>query len=129
MPYSQHTDGLGELQRELGLLPDEILDRGERIVGKAMSNIKSGAVRRVREDRPAHLPHMARSYSYDVTRNGRVITGEAGADTTKLQGGLDVYYTYGTDHSAPHDHWWASFDEELPRFDRYAEDYLAELVE
>jgi hypothetical protein len=128
MPYSQRIEGLDELRAELRLIPDRLLDEGERIVGKALSNIKSGAVQRVRADRPAHLPHMARSYSYDVDRRGHVIRGEAGADMEKLQGRLDIYYTYGTATSAPHNHWWASLDEELPRFMKYADDLLDRLV-
>lgn len=128
MPYSQRADGLEELRRELALLPDEILDEGERIVGKAMQNIKADAQRRVRADNPAHLPHLARSYSYDVKRTGRLIRGEAGADMEKLQGRLDIYYTEGTATSPPHPTWSPALDEELPRFERYAEEYLARLL-
>ena len=132
MPYSQRTDGLDDLQRRLAVLPDEILDEGERIVGKAMSQIKTDTAQRVRADNPAHLPHLARRtswISYDVRRRGRVIRGEIGANLEKLQAKLDIYYTQGTATSAPHNHWWQSLDEELPKFDRYAEEYLARLLQ
>lgn len=128
MPYSQRAEGLDEFQQELRLLPDEILDQGERIVGKGMNNVKKGSADRVRRDRPAHLPHLARSYSYDVRRQGNVIRGEAGADMEKPQGRLDIYYQSGTATSAPHPTWSLAFDEELPKFEKYAEEYLAKLV-
>jgi hypothetical protein len=100
MSYSQRVEGLDEMRRELGLIPDKILDDGEKIVGKGMSNIKKGAQEKVRVHRWAHLPHLARSFSYDVTRTGYVITGEAGADMEKLQGKLDIYIENGTATSA-----------------------------
>jgi hypothetical protein len=131
MPYSQRVDGLDELRAELKLIPDRILDEGEKIVGKAMSQIKKGTAQRVRADRPAHLPHLVRTsswISYDVDRRGQVIRGEIGADMEKEQGGLDLYYTYGTAHSAPHNHWWQSLDEEMPRFEKYADELLERLI-
>lgn len=128
MPYSQRVEGLAEFQRELKALPDEIIEQGKRIVGKGMSNIKKGSADRVRRANPVHLPHLARSYSYDVRRQGTVIRGEGGADMEKLQGELDIYYQSGTATSAPHPTWSLAFDEEQPRFDRYAEEYLAKLV-
>lgn len=128
MPYSQNTSGLEELRRDLAALPDKILDEGERIVGKGMLNVKKGAQQRVRVQRWAHLPHLARSFSYDVTRRGRLIRGEAGADMEKLQGKLDVYVENGTSNTPASAHWTRSFDEELPNFERYAEDYLARLL-
>lgn len=129
MPYSQHVDGLDEFRKTLAALPDEILDQGERIVGKAMSNIKKDAQARVRAGHYAHLPHVARSFDYDVTRNGRIIRGEGGANRDRLQGELDIYLEMGTATSSPHPHWSPAFDAELPRFDKYAEDYLAELLQ
>lgn len=129
MPYSQRTEGLAELRRELAALPDKILDEGERIVGKGMLNIKKGAQQRVRVQRWAHLPHLARSFSYDVTRNQRIIRGEGGADMEKLQGKLDIYVENGTANTPASAHWTRSFDAELPNFERYAEDYLARLIQ
>ena len=128
MPYSQRVEGLEELRRELRLIPDKINDEGEKIVGKGMSNIKKGAQQRVRVERWAHLPHLARSFSYDVTRRGDRIRGEAGADMEKLQGKLDVYVENGTAHTPANAHWTRSFDAELPNFERYAEEFLARLL-
>jgi hypothetical protein len=129
MPYSQRSEGLDELRRELALIPDRILDEGERIVGKGMSNIKKDAQRRVRTERLAHLPHLPRSFSYDVTRRGQVIRGEAGADMEKLQGKLDIYLETGTATSPPHPHWGPAFDAELPNFNRYADELLERLIQ
>lgn len=130
MGYSQRVTGLDELRAELGKLPDEIIATGKRITGKAMSQIKKGSQDRVRAAHPAHLPHLARSYSYAVTtrQQGQVIRGEAGADMDKPQGKLDIYYQMGTATSAAHPTWSQAFDEELPKFERYAEDYLARLI-
>lgn len=128
MAFSMETSGLDELRRELAVIPDKILDEGERIVGKAMSNIKKGAIQRVRVERWAHLPHLPRAYSYDVKRTGRVIRGEAGADMEKLQGKLDIFVENGTANTPANAHWTRSFDEELPNFDRYAGDLLDGLL-
>lgn len=128
MPYSQDTAGLDELRRGLALLPDKILDEGERIVGKGMSNIKKGAQKRVRSEHWAHLPHLTRSFSYDVTRRGLIIRGEAGADMEKPQGKLDVYVENGTANTPANAHWTRSFNAELPNFERYAEEFLARLL-
>jgi hypothetical protein len=128
MPYSQKVDGLDELRRELRLIPDRINDEAERIVGKGLSNIKKGAQQKVRAERWAHLPHLPRAFSYDVTRRGDLIRGEAGADMEKLQGKLDVFVENGTSHTPANAHWTRSFDAELPRFERYAEEFLARLL-
>lgn len=128
MPYSQRTEGLAELRRELASIPDRIPDEGEKIVGKGLSNIKKGAQQRVRVERWAHLPHLARSFSYDVTRPGRLIRGEAGADMEKLQGKLDIYINNGTATKAPSNHWGRALDAELPNFYRYADELLKRLV-
>lgn len=128
MPYSQRSEGLDQLRRELALIPDRILDEAERITGKGMSNILKDARARVRADNPAHLPHLARSYGYDVTRRGQVIRGEAGADMNKPQGKLDVYYTEGTATSPPHPTWSPALDAEVPNFQRYADDLLERLI-
>lgn len=128
MPYSQRIDGLDELRRELAAVPDEILTEGEKIVGKGLFNIKKGAQQKVRAHRWAHLPWLARSFSYDVTRTGTTITGEAGADMEKLQGKLDIYIENGTAHTPASAHWTRSLNEELPNFERYADDLLAKLL-
>lgn len=128
MPYTQRSDGLDQLRRDLAALPDRIVVEGEQIVSKGMLNIKKGAQQRVRVQRWAHLPHLARSFGYDVTRRGRVIRGEAGADMDKLQGKLDIYIENGTANTPASAHWTRAFDAELPNFDRYAEEYLARLV-
>lgn len=128
MPYSQRVDGLDQLRRDLERMPDEILADAKAIVGKGLLNVKKGAQQRVRTQRWAHLPHLARSFSYDVTRTGHVIRGEAGADMDKLQGKLDIYVENGTARTPASAHWTRSFDAELPNFERYAEDLLSRLI-
>jgi hypothetical protein len=128
MPYSQNASGLDQLRRDLKALPDRILDEGERIVGKGMSNIKKGAIQRVRVERWAHLPHLPRAFDYEVKRTGGVIRGEAGADMAKLQGRLDVYVEHGTATNPANRHWSRSLDAELPLFERYAEEFLERLI-
>jgi hypothetical protein len=128
MPYSWRVEGLDQLRRELGLIPDRIVDEAEQIVSKGMLNIKKGAQQRVRVERWAHLPHLARSFGYDVDRTGYAIRGVGGADTEKLQGGLDIYVENGTAHTPANAHWTRAFNAELPNFERYAEDLLAKLL-
>ena len=128
MPYSQNASGLDDLRRELALIPDRIVDEGEKIMSKGLLNIKKGAQDRVRAQRWAHLPHLARSFGYDIDRTGYVITGVAGADMEKLQGKLDIYVENGTAHTPASAHWTRSFDAELPNFNRYADDLLERLI-
>lgn len=128
MGYRQDTSGLDELRRELRVIPDRIVDEGERIVGKGMYQIKKDAQRRVRVERWAHLPHLAGSFGYDIDRTGPVITGTAGADMEKLQGKLDIYIENGTAHTPASAHWTRSLDAEMPNFERYCDDLLAGLL-
>jgi hypothetical protein len=128
MPYKQ-TGGLEGLQAELAKLPDEIIAEGKKIVSKGMLNIKRGAQAKVRVEQWAHLPHLPRSFSYGVDELAKgVVRGQGGADMEKLQGKLDIYVENGTAHTPANAHWTRSFDEELPNFERYAEDYLHRLV-
>jgi len=130
MGYSQDVSGLEELRRELAEIPKEIVDEGKRIVGKGMLNIKKGAQERVRVEQWAHLPHLARSFSYDVdtVRGGTLIRGVAGADMEKMQGKLDIYVENGTAHTPANAHWTRSFDAELPNFERYCDELLDRLI-
>lgn len=129
MPYSQDTSDLDELRRELKVIPDRILDEGEKITGKGLNNIKKGAQQKVRVERWAHLPHLARTFGYDVKRTGTLIRGEAGADMEKLQGKLDIYVENGTAHTPANAHWTRSFDAELPNFEHYCDELLDRLIQ
>lgn len=128
MGYSQDTSGLDELRAELKVIPDRIVDEGEKIVSKGMLNIKQGAQKKVRVERWAHLPHLARSFGYDIDRAGPVITGTGGADMDKLQGKLDIYIENGTAHTPASAHWTRSLNEEMPNFERYCDDLLDRLL-
>jgi hypothetical protein len=130
MAYRQDTTGLDELRRELAAIPDEILKEAKAIVGKGMLNIKRGAQANVRVQRWAHLPHLARSFGYDVDtlQGGRVIRGVGGADMDKLQGKLDIYVENGTAHTPASAHWTRAFDAELPNFDRYCDELFDKVL-
>lgn len=119
MPASQNVTGLDGLVRDLELITDEVIDKGERIVGQGMNNIRGDARKRLRASRFAHLPHLPKSFDYDVTWAGYVITGEAGANRDKLQGRLDPFIEYGTTTSAPHPHWAPALEAEVPKFEKY----------
>lgn len=109
--------GLDDIDRVLREAERRIIPEGKKVVGQGCNNIKKDAQRRVRG--MPHLPHLAGSFNYDVTARGTTITGEAGADRNKLQGGLDPYIEYGTPTSAPHPHWGPALDAEAPRFEKY----------
>lgn len=119
MGASASTSGLDALVRDLELIPDRVLDKGARIVGQGMNNVRGDARKRLRASRFAHLPHLPRSFDYDVTTTGYVITGEAGANRDKLQGGLDPLIEYGSPTSAPHPHWAPALEAEVPKFEKY----------
>lgn len=120
---------LRELIARLEALPDDLIDKGERIVGQGALNIKKSAQRGV-DGLGTHIPHLARSFTYDrVVTKGTTISTEVGAEHERLQGKLDVFIEYGTPTSAPHPHWGPAADEEEPKFARYVKDLGVEALE
>lgn len=129
MVYDQRVTGLDELIRTFEAFPDEVMDRGEKIVGQGCNNIRNDARKRLRAGKHGHLPHLPKSFDYDVTRRSSTIVGEAGANRAKPQGKLDPFIEYGTPTSAPHPHWGPALDAERPKFEKFAGELIAEALE
>lgn len=119
---------------ELDLLADDldragadIMDRVARVTGRAMNNIKKDAQVRVRGF--PHLPHLARSFTYDVAQKDHEVVGEVGAEHARLQGKLDVFIENGSPTSAPIPHWAPAADREIPAWLHYLDDVAAEGID
>jgi len=120
------TSGFTELQAMFAAAGPESIKEGKKVVGQGLNNMKKDAQRRV--SGYSHLPHLPRSFTYDVTARGDVISGEVGAEHGRLQGKLDVFIEFGTPTSAPIPHWAPAADAEEPRFYRYTEDLAAKAL-
>lgn len=107
----------------------DINDRVARVTGRAMNNMKKDAQQRVDGRGLAHLPHLARSFTYDVAKKAREVVGEVGAEHERLQGKLDVFIENGSPTSAPIPHWAPAADKEIPVWLRYLDEVAAEVVE
>lgn len=118
--------GLDTLAADLRTADREIGDKVAKVTGKAMSNIKKDAQRRVRGHR--HLPHLAGSFTYDVTTTSTRVTGEVGADLNRRQGPIDHFIEDGTVTNAPIPHWRPAADKEIPAWHRYLDDVAAEAL-
>ena len=121
------THELGLLAEDFDKAADEITDKVKRTTGAAMNKIKKGAQRRVRGN--AHLPHLARSFTYDVKADGSTVTGEVGAEHERPQGKLDVFIEFGTPTSSPIPHWAPEADLETPIWMEHLDQIAAEAIE
>ena len=121
------TSGFDELEADFDHAEKRVTPDGKKVVGQGLRNMQLDARRRVAGH--AHLPHLGRSYTYDVTARGDVIHGEVGAEHERLQGKLDIYIEMGSPTSAPIPHWAPAADAEEPRFYRYTEDLAAKLLD
>jgi hypothetical protein len=110
------TQGLGVLAQDMDDAADEMMDKAFWATRASMRKIVADAQRQVRGY--AHLPHLARSFTYDVERDQvrTQVVGEAGAEHERLQGKLDVYIEFGTPTSREHPHWRPAADREIPRW-------------
>lgn len=120
------THGLGEWAEQLQAAGKDITKQVAKTTGKACNEIKKDAKRRV--DGYAHLPHLARSFTYDVTTSGTTVTGEVGAEHDRPQGKLDVFIEFGTPTSAPIPHWAPAADKEVPVWTDFLERIAAEAL-
>jgi hypothetical protein len=120
------THELKLLAADLEKAQREIAREIEKVTGKACNNMKKDAQARVRGY--AHLPHLARSFTYDVKSSGTRVTGEVGAEHARPQGKLDVFIEFGTPTSAPIPHWAPAADREVPVWERYCEDAAAKVL-
>jgi hypothetical protein len=114
---------LDRLARDMDDAADDIMDKAWWATRASMARITRDAQRQIRSGNYAHLPHLARSFTWDVERD-RIrsrIVGEAGAEHERLQGRLDVFIEYGTPTSGEHPHWRPAADREIPRWIRRLE--------
>lgn len=124
MHVEEHgLDGIAADLRKAGA---EIGKKVAKVTGMACNNIKKDAQKRVRGN--PHLPHLARSFTYDVTTTAMAVTGEVGAEHERLQGKLDVFIENGTTTSAPIPHWRPAADKEIPVWQRFLDDAAAEAL-
>lgn len=119
--------GLGEWADQLDAAGKDIIPQVKKVTGQGMNNIKKGAQRRVHGY--PHLPHLARSFTYDVTARGTLVVGEVGAEHEKPQGKLDVFIEFGTPTSAPIPHWRPEHEKELPVWIDYLEQACVDAIE
>lgn len=118
--------GFAELAADLDRAGKDITKQVAKVTGMACNNMKKDAQRRVRGH--AHLPHLARSYTYDVKSRGPLVVGEVGAEHERLQGKLDVYIEFGTPTSAPMPHWRPAADKEVPVWMDYLDRAAADAI-
>lgn len=121
------TYGFEALAADLERAGKDITKEVAKVTGKACGNIKRDAQRRVRGN--PHLPHLARSFTYDVKTSETTVTGEVGAEHERPQGKLDVFIENGTPTSAPIPHWAPAADKEVPVWESYLEKAAADLLE
>jgi hypothetical protein len=104
--------GFDELAADLERAGADITRQVAKVTGMACNMMKKDAQRRVRGH--SHLPHLARSFTYDVTTKGSLVVGEVGAEHERPQGKLDVWVENGSPTSAPIPHWRPAADKEVP---------------
>jgi hypothetical protein len=121
------THGFAELAADLERAGADITKEVAKVTGKACGNIKKDAQRRVRGY--PHLPHLARSFTYDVKTRGTTVTGEVGAEHERSQGKLDVFIEFGTPTSAPIPHWAPAADKEVPVWEDFLDQAAADAIE
>lgn len=105
---------------------DGINEQVAKVTGRACNNMQRDARQRVDGRGLAHLPHLGRSFTYDVTTRGDTVTGEVGAEHNRRQGKLDVFIENGTPTSPPIPHWAPAADREIPVWLRYLDESAAE---
>jgi hypothetical protein len=120
------TYGLGEWAAQLQAAGKDITKQVAKTTGMACNNMKKDAKRRV--DGYAHLPHLGRSFTYDVKTSGTTVTGQVGAEHERPQGKLDVFIEFGTPTSAPIPHWAPAADKEVPVWTKFLERIAAEAL-
>jgi hypothetical protein len=120
------VDGLTTWAGVLAEAEAEIGTEVAKVTGMACNNMKKDAQRRVRGYR--HLPHLARSFTYDVKKDRGKVTGEVGAEHNRPQGKLDVFIEFGTPTSAPIPHWRPAADKEIPVWMGFVDKVAAEVL-
>jgi hypothetical protein len=104
--------GFDELAADLERAGADITKQVAKVTGMACNKMKRDAQRRVQGH--SHLPHLARSFTYDVRTLATKVVGEVGAEHERPQGKLDVFVEFGSPTSAPIPHWRPAADKEVP---------------
>jgi len=104
--------GFDELAADLERAGVDITKEVAKVTGMACNQMKKDAQKRVAGI--SHLPHLGRSFTYDVATKGSLVVGEVGAEHERPQGKLDWVAEYGTPTSAPIPHWRPAADKEVP---------------
>lgn len=121
------TFGITEFIHDLDRAHDEIEDRAARITKDALRRIKEDAKAQLIAAHYRTLPHLARSFTSELTsKSERRVEGEAGASWELPQGRLDVFIEFGTPTSNPHPHWRPAADREIPHWIEELENACAE---
>jgi hypothetical protein len=121
------TFGLTELIAALDQTHDDIEERAAQITKQAVGRIKNDAKAQIIAAHYRTLPHLARSFTSELTsRNQREVVGEAGASWELPQGRLDVFIEHGSPTSNPHPHWLPAAEREIPRWIDELENALVE---
>jgi hypothetical protein len=120
------THELQKLAADLAQARKGLLTQAAKVTGMACNNMKKDAQRRVAG--LTHLPHLGRSFTYDVKTLGSKVLGEVGAEHERLQGKLDWVAEYGTPTSAPIPHWAPAADKEVPVWISFLEKAAAEAI-
>lgn len=114
--------GARELSADLQKAVDTCIEGAKKVVGQGCNNIKKDAQRIIRgASHYGYLPHYPKAISYDVTVTGYVVSGEVGAKTERLQGGLSRILEDGTVNNAPIPHHDPALSLEEPRFPPHIE--------
>jgi hypothetical protein len=122
--------GFDELIVALDRTEEEIDDRVAKITKHSVARIKDDAKAQIQAAHYRTLPHLARSFTSELTTHTeREVRGEAGASWELLQGRLDVFIEYGSPTSNPHPHWRPAADREVPRWIDELENACAEDLE
>lgn len=107
---------------------DEVLiDKTERVVGKGLSNVKNDW--KARWSGHAHIPHLPRAISYDVTTEGDTVNGDVGVDRRRRQGELGAIIAWGQGPNAPLPGPLEAIAAEQPRFERALAAMLQDLLD
>lgn len=108
---------------------DDIVPQVKKVTGMACNNMKKDAKQRVDGRGLPHLPHLGRSFTYEVNATGNTVTGEVGAEHERLQGKLDVFIEFGTPTSGAIPHWAPAADKEVPVWMDYLDQAAVDVLE
>lgn len=130
MTIHAETFGITEFIEALDRAHDEIEERAAKITKQSVARIKEDAKAQIIAAHYRTLPHLARSFTSELTSHSeRQVEGEAGASWELPQGRLDVFIEFGTPTSNPHPHWRPAADREIPQWIDELENACAEDLE